>query len=131
MGDLPPLVRTLLLDAGYDDGDLIAECAQRGIEALATLSKPVGKTTPQDRRDRAAYLASPVGKSRYRQRSSTIEPFFGTIKDFFRLNPLPVQGKAEASAFILLALYPWNLIVFFNFIIHRPLGQLKPVLDLL
>src|SRR6266851_5288086 len=131
VADLPPLVRSLLLDAGYDDADLIAECAERGIEVLAPLSKPIGKTTSQGRRDRAAYLASPIGKSRYRLRGSTIEPFFGTIKDFFQLNPLPVQGKSEASAFILLALYAWNLIVLFNFINHRPLGEVKPVLDLL
>jgi Transposase DDE domain len=51
---LPPLLRTLLLDAGYDDGDLLAACAGRGIEVLAPLSKPVGKSTPQGRRDRAA-----------------------------------------------------------------------------
>lgn len=131
VGDLPPLVRTLLLDAGYDDGDLIAACAQRGIEVLAPLASPIGKTTSKDRRDRAAYLASPIGKSRYRQRGSTIEPFFATIKVFFQLDPLPVQGQSKAAAFILLALYAWNLIVLFNFIHHRPLGEVKPVLDLL
>jgi hypothetical protein len=129
--DLPLLLRTLLLDAGYDDGDLIAICNQRGIEVLAPLSKPVGKTTPQDRRDRAAYLASPQGKARYRQRGCSIEPFFATLKDFFHLDPLPVQGKTNVSAFILLALYAWNLIVLFNFINDRPLGAVKPVLDLL
>jgi hypothetical protein len=56
---LPPLVRTLLLDAGYDDADLMNTCTLRGIEALVPLSKPVGKSTSQARRDRAAYLASP------------------------------------------------------------------------
>lgn len=81
---LPPLVRTLLLDAGYDDGDLLADCTQRGIEVLSPLSKPIGKSTAQDRRSRAAYLASPEGKARYRQRGSSIEPFFGTLKGFFR-----------------------------------------------
>jgi hypothetical protein len=30
---LPPLVRWLLLDAGYDDADLIADCAQRGFRS--------------------------------------------------------------------------------------------------
>ena len=35
--DLPPTVKTLLLDAGYDDGDLLAACAQRGIQVLAPL----------------------------------------------------------------------------------------------
>ena len=129
--DLPPLLRTLLLDAGYDDGDLIATCAQRGIEVLAPLAKPVGKSTPQARRDRAAYLASPQGKARYRQRSCSIEPFFATIKAFFHLDPLPLQGKTNASVFILLALYAWNLIVLFNFINNRPLGAVKPVLDML
>ena len=129
--DLPPLVRTLLLDAGYDDGDLIAECAKHAIEVLAPLSKPIGTSSPQDRRDLAAYLASPVGNSRYKQRGCSIEPFFATIKDFFHLDPLPVQGKTKASAFILLALYAWNLIVLFNSAHDRPLGAVKPVLDLL
>lgn len=129
--DLPPLLRTLLLDAGYDDGELIDTCALRGIEVLAPLSKPLGKSTPQARRDRAAYLASPQGKARYRQRGSSIEPFFGTIKDFFHLDPLPRQGKTNASVFILLALYAWNLIVLLNFIHDRPLGAVKPVLDML
>jgi hypothetical protein len=129
--DWPPLLRTLLLDAGYADGALIAACAERGIEVLAPLSKLVGKSTPRDRRDRAAYLASPQGKARYRQRGSSIEPFFGTIKDFFHLDPLPRQGKTNASVFILLALYAWDLIVLFNFISDRPLGAVKPVLDLL
>ncbi len=129
--NLPPLVRTLLLDAGYDDGDLIALCKEHGIEVLAPLSKPVGKTTPQSRRERAAYLASPQGKARYRQRGCSIEPFFATIKDFFHLDPLPLQGKTNASTFILLALYAWNLIVLSNFLNARPLGAVKPVLDLL
>jgi len=52
--DLLPLLRTLLLNAAYDDDDLIAACAQCGIEVLALLSKPIGKSTPQDQGDQAA-----------------------------------------------------------------------------
>jgi hypothetical protein len=129
--DLPALVSTLLLDAGYDDGELIADCAGCGIQVLAPLSKPIGNATPQDRRDRAAYLASPQGKARYKQRGCSIEPFFATIKDFFHVDPLPLQGKTNASALIPLALYAWNLIVLFNFANNRPLGAVKPVLDVL
>jgi hypothetical protein len=129
--DLPPLVRTLLLDVGYDDGDWLADCTQRGIEVLSPLSKPIGKSTAQDRRSRAAYLASPEGTARYRQPGSSIEPFFGTLKAFVHLDPLPRQGKTNASAFILLALFAWNLIALFNFVHDRPLGAVKPVLDLL
>jgi len=129
--DLPPLVRTLLLDAGYDDADLIDTCTLHGIQALVPLSKPIGKSTSQARRDRAAYLASPQGQARYRQRGESIEPFFGTIKAFFHLDPLPRQGITNASVFILLALYAWNLIVLFNFVNACPLGAVKPVLDML
>ena len=128
---LPPLVRLLLVDAGYDDAALIACCAQRGIRVLAPLSKPIGKSTSQDRRDRAAYLESPEGKARYQQRGCSIEPFFATIKAFFHLDPLPVQGKTLATVAILLALYAWNLVVLLNFVTHRPLGAVKPILDLL
>jgi hypothetical protein len=129
LADLPPTVETLLLDAGYDDPDWFSDCARRGIRALAPLSKPVGKSTPQDHPDRAASLASPEGKARYRQRRCSIEPFFATLKDFFHLDPLPVQGECAVSAFILLALYAWNLIALFNFINHRPLGEVKAFLD--
>ena len=129
--DLPPTVETLLLDAGYDDAELLTACASRGIDAVAPLSKPVGSSTPQLPRDRAAFLASAEGKALYKRRGSTIEPFFATIKDFFHLDPLPVRGEIAVSAFVLLALYAWNLIVLFNFVNHRPLGQVKPVLDLL
>lgn len=128
---LPSTIETLLLDAGYDDGDLIDHCAQRGITVLAPLSKSIGQATPQARRDRAAYLASESGKAWYKQRGTSIEPFFATIKDLFDLDPLPVQGKTKASAFILLALYAWNLIVLFNFLNDRPLGEVKPILDCL
>jgi hypothetical protein len=131
LDDLSPLVQTLLLDAGYDDGQLLAHCQQRHLEVLVPLSKPIGASTSQARRDRATYLASPEGKSRYRQRGCSIEPFFATLKDFFHLDPLPYRGKANAFAFILLGLYAWNLIVLFNFINDRPLGSVKPVLDLL
>lgn len=128
---LPPPIETLLLDAGYDDGDLIDRCAQRGITVLAPLSKPIGQSTSQARRDRAAYLASDAGKAWYKQRGTSIEPFFATIKNLFDLDPLPVQGQSKASAFILLALYAWNLIVLFNFLNDRPLGEVKPILDCL
>lgn len=131
LANLPPLVETLLLDAGYDDGQLLSECAQHGIQALVPLSKPIGKATSQDRCERAAYLTSPEGKSRYRQRGSSIEPFFATLKDFFQLDPLPLRGKHAVSAFILLALYAWNLIVLFNFMNDRPLGAVKSVFDIL
>lgn len=128
---LPPLVTTLLLDAGYDDADLIALCAAYGIHVLAPLSKPIGISSSQDRRDRADFLASDEGKLRYKQRGCSIEPFFSTLKSLFHLDPLPVQGKTKASVFILLALFAWNLIVLFNFLSNRPLGAVKSVLDLL
>lgn len=131
LDDLPPIVDTLLLDAGYDDADLLAECAIHDIEVLVPLAKPIGQSTSQQRRDRAAYLASAEGKSRYKLRGCTIEPFFATLKDLFRLDPLPVQGKINASTVILLALYAWNLIVLFNFMNNRPLGEVKSVLELL
>jgi hypothetical protein len=128
---LPPTLDSLLLDAGYDDAALIAAAAERGITILAPLAKPIGESTPQDRRNRSAYLDSPTGKARYAQRGTSIEPFFGSIKDFFCLDPLPLQGKRQAATFILLALYAWNLIVLFNFLNERPLGAVKSLLDCL
>ena len=128
---LPATVKTLLLDAGYDDGDLIRLCADYGVHVLAPLSKPIGVSLPQDRRDRANFLASEEDKLRYKQRACSIEPVFSTLKSLFHLDPLPVQGKTKASVFILLALFACNLIVLFNFLSDRPLGAVKSVLDLL
>jgi hypothetical protein len=131
LAELSPLVQVMLLDAGYDDAALLAALKQQGIEPLVPLSKPIGASTPQERKDRAAYLASPQGKARYKQRGSGIEPFFSTLKSLFGLDPLPTRGKTKASVFILLALYAWNLIVLFNFYNNRPLGEVKPFLDML
>jgi hypothetical protein len=128
---LQPTIDTLLLDAGYDDGDLIAACQQQHLQVIVPLSKAVGVSTAQDRRERAAYLASVEGQGRYRQRGCSIEPFFATLKDLFGLDPLPVQGQTKAAVFVLLALFAWNLIVLFNFVHDRPLGAVKSVLDLL
>ena len=131
LDDLPPRVNTLLLNASYDNGELLTARAQRGLQVLVPLSKPVGKSTSQMRRDPAAYLASPEGKARYQQRGCSIEPFFATLKNFFHLDPLPVQGKTLASVVIPLSLYAWDLLVLLHFVNHRPLGQVKPILDLL
>jgi hypothetical protein len=128
---LPETLECFLLDAGYDDAILLNACQQRGMEVLVPLSKPIGLSTSEERRERAAYLETAEGKSRYQQRGTSIEPFFATIKDFFELDPLPVQGKIKASAYILLALYSWNLIVLSNFINDRPLGAVKSLLDLM
>lgn len=91
----------------------------------------MGRATSQVRHERAAYLASEAGQAWYKQRGTSIEPFFVTIKDLFDLDPLPVQGKSKAAAFIILALYAWNLIVLFNFLFDRSLGEVKPILDAL
>jgi hypothetical protein len=129
--NLPETIESFLLDAGYDNAPLLAACQARGMEVLVPLSKPIGLSTSQERRQRAAYLETAEGQSRYQQRGTSIEPFFASIKDFFDLDPLPVQGKTKASAYILLALYSWNLIVLFNFINDRPLGGVKLLLDLM
>ena len=38
----PPRVHTVVVEAGDDAAELIADCALRGIEGLAPLSKPGG-----------------------------------------------------------------------------------------
>jgi hypothetical protein len=131
VANLPETIESFLLDAGYDDATLLDTCEARGMEVLVPLAKRIGLSTSVKRRERAAYLASAEGKSRYQQRGTSIEPFFASIKDFFALDPLPVQGKSQASAYILLALYSWNLIVLFNFIHDRSLGAVKSLLDLM
>ncbi len=96
--DLHPVLRTLLLEAGDEAGDRMAPGAERGIAVLAPLSTPVGKTTPQARRDRAAYLASPQGKARARQRGSSIEPFLRNItRCAVSLHARKLVGKPKLS----------------------------------
>jgi hypothetical protein len=128
---LPPLIRWLLLDAGYDDQTLLAACHQRGLKTLVPLSKPIGASTSADRRQRAEDLASQSGRARYALRRQSIEPFFATLKAIFHLDPLPVQGKAAAQMVILAAVFCWNLIVLFNALAGRPLGAVKSVLEAL
>jgi len=128
---LPPTTAILLLDAGYDHPYLLSECQWRGLRTFVPLAKKVGKATPPERRQRDAELRSPAGKARFKRRAACIEPFFASLKHTFRLDPLPVRGKAAVSALILLACYAWDLIVLSNFCAHRPLGRVLPILEAL
>jgi len=100
--DLPPVVRTLSLDAGFDDGDLIANCARRGIEVLVPLSKPIGQSTPQARRDRAAYLTSLKAKPVIGSARRALSLFLPPLKTSFISIPCPFKAKPW-----LLSLFSW------------------------
>jgi len=131
LADIPPTVRCLLLDSGYDDEKLVTACRQQAIDMLSPLHKAIAPSTAPARRKRAAYLATDEGKARYRQRSSTIEPFFATFKALFHCHRAPVRGLIKVRAYLLGALYVWNLAVLFNFLHNRPLGAVKSLLEAL
>jgi len=131
LDDLSPLTTCILLDKGYDNPTLLANCQQRQLQVLVPLSKKVGKSTSPERRQRAAYLASPAGKARYHRRGCCIEPFFATLKSAFQLDPLPVRGKLAVTLLITLACYAWNLLALYNFQSNRPLGAVNALLGLL
>jgi len=128
---LPASLESVWLDKSYDDKHLIQVGAQRNLAVLAPLRQAIGKTTSLERRQRYAYLHTPQGRARYQRRAASIEPFFGTLKDLFPLQHLPVRGLARVANLVLGTLYTWNLLILYNFISLRPLGAFKSILEVL
>lgn len=94
----PRKIKYLLGDKGYDDKTLRDICH----EANARLITPMRryKHMHPDRAVHLKFYKSKIGKKRYSQRSKTIEPLIGHIKELFSTEKLKTKGLQNVQSFL-------------------------------
>jgi hypothetical protein len=91
-GKLKGLITTVLMDSKADDKDLFFELQrQRGILLLTTTRKGMDKSPARQRMLKV--LKAKKNKRLYKQRSYTVEPMQGLIKNIFELETCWMRGN--------------------------------------
>ena len=91
-GKLKGLITTVLMDSKADDKDLFFELQrQRGLLLLTTSRKGTDKSPARQRMVKV--LKQRKNRRLYRQRSYTVEPRQGLVKDIFELDRCWLRGK--------------------------------------
>lgn len=119
---LPPDATVLLLDSSYEDEALVTAWQQDDAGVLMRWLV----VDPKKRRGRPAPWRQQLQIYRlleeadlYSLRGKLIEPFFAHWKEAFELDVVPLQGK-DACAYLLLALYGYQLLIWDNLQTGRP-----------
>jgi hypothetical protein len=90
-GKLKGLITTVLMDSKADDKDLFFELQrQRHMLLLTTTRK--GKDKSPERQRMIEVLQEKKNKRLYKQRSDTVEPMQGLVKDIFELETCWMRG---------------------------------------
>jgi hypothetical protein len=91
-GKLKGRITTVLMDSKADDKDLFFELQrQRGIVLLTTSRKGADKSPARQRMVKV--LKQRKNQRLYKQRSYTVEPMQGLVKDIFELERCWMRGK--------------------------------------
>lgn len=149
---LPPEVRTVAADSGYDANALgerveyDAQGRRTGRRYLCpenprhhgrTKTKPGGADAARRRgRERRAarlrHLKSPAGKHHYRRRKKTVEPFNSWFKALFEFDQRAWhRGLDNNRTQLLAAMFVYQLLVRYNHRHGQPKGRLKALLETL
>jgi hypothetical protein len=111
--NLPPGVQYAAGDSGYDDQKLYDYSSDvLGIDLVCPISRY--EHTSADRLELMHFYESEIGQAVYRWRSISVEPLIERIKSAFRIDPLPVRGYHRAAAVVLLSVFLYQLLVYYN-----------------
>lgn len=119
----PKRIKYLVADKGYDDKSLRGTC-QRAKALLITPMKRHKNMNLQRKKHLAVYR-SKTGRKIYSQRSKTIEPLYGHIKDVFDIEKLKLRGLKNVQTFLSLCVWIYQTLIYYNFIYQRPLRRIK------
>lgn len=119
----PVKMKYLLADKGYDDKTLRNICQK----AKALLITPMRRYRHMrlERKKCLAFYRSKAGRKRYSQRTKTIEPLIGHIKDLFNTEKLVMKGLQNVRTFLSLCVWGYQTLIYYNYIYQRPLRRLK------
>ena len=110
--DLPGGVRQVAADLGYDDHKLYEYSKSKGIQLFCPIRAK--KHTSEERRELVRLCQSDVAREAYRKRATSVEPLFGSIKECFCLDEVPVRGLENARSWVLMCVHLYQLAVYYN-----------------
>ena len=119
----PKRMKYLLADKGYDDKTLRGKCL--GAKAFLITPMKRHKNMNPERKKYLKLYRSKIGRRRYSQRSKTIEPLIGHIKELFDIEKLKIKGLENVQSFLSLCVWIYQTLIYYNFIYQRPLRRLK------
>jgi len=121
---LPQATRFVAADAGYDDKSL-RRISERGRKRLISPLRNY-KNPSSERKEEAKFFFSKKGQAIYKKRATTIEPFFGQIKDIFSLEgKLPMKGLNRARNLVLTCIFTFQCAVYLNVKNNLPAMRVK------
>ena len=130
---LPATTRTVTGDTGYDDPDLRADIEQKDDQGafIRKLLVPIAAydSTPEERITYVELYESPEGKTAYRQRSVSIEPFFQRLDLLFDMEPAWDKGLPKNRSWGLLWISTYQLLMVYLHRQGKPIEQMKELLD--
>ena len=133
--NIPEQTKYILADAGYDDSNIIDKCEQRknGKYITRRIVCPMekGKSTSTKRLKYIRYFKSPFGQKLFKLRKTTIEPLFDIIKRTFDLEPCWMKGKANNTAILLLAVYVYQIMLYYNYLIEQPIAKVEWIINVI
>jgi len=88
---------------------------ERGFELVCPVSE-IYNNTSSDRLQLIEFYESELGQIIYPWRSISVEPLIEHIKDFFKIDPLPIRGYKKAAGIVLLSVLLYQIIVFITIV---------------
>lgn len=126
---LPPSTKKILLDSYYDDGNLLAELKNYGVEPILPKNAFRGPCRSAIRRWANQVRKKPANKRLYSRRREVIEPHFGLDKRRFENHVVWFYGLKNNRTHLPLVSFVIQVLMLDNFINHRPPEEIQWLLD--
>ena len=110
---LPRGVKYASGDSGYDDQKLYNLSVDRGFELVCPIQRY--QHTSYNRLELVEFYESELGQNIYSWRSKSIEPLIEHVKSIFRIDPLPMRGYHQVAGIILLSVFLYQILVYYNY----------------
>ena len=105
-------VHYMVADPGYDDHYLYELSMNMGFQLVCPIRRY--KNTPVERLQLVDFYQSALGQVVYSKRSTSIEPLIEHIKSIFRIDPLSIRGYDKVCSIVLLSVWLYQLLVYYN-----------------
>ena len=105
-------IHFVVADPGYDDKSLYDLSTKRGFQLVCPVKRY--KNTPEERLQLADFYESALGQVIYSKRCISIEPLIEHIKSVFRIDPVPARGYDKVRGIVLLSVWLYQLLVYYN-----------------